>query len=133
MEGRYVEAEKLLKGALDSRRQILGSDHRDTVIASGWLGDLRLRQSRYGEAERILGDAFAFFVRTQPDSWQRYHHEAMFGASLAGGGQLATGRGRLTAGYHGMSRSKGISVEQEKLGLAEAKEWLERFPQPPRQ
>ena len=62
-QGRYGEAEPLLKQALQLNREVLGERHPSTLISLNNLALLYVSQGRYGEAElsglRNLAAAFS--------------------------------------------------------------------------
>lgn len=71
-QGKYAQAESLLKNALESSRQAAGEEHRDTVKFTFALGDLYYRQSKYTQAEPYLTKALDLYRRvlgpTAPDT-----------------------------------------------------------------
>ena len=83
-QGKYADAEQLLTRALESQRRILGNEHRSTQNSLVWLGQVRLQQDKYVQAEANFREALNTYVKTNPDSWQRYNCESLLGASLAG-------------------------------------------------
>ena len=52
-QGRYGEAEPLLKRALDGRERVLGKEHPDTLQSVNNVATLYYAQGRYGEAEPL--------------------------------------------------------------------------------
>ena len=60
-QGRYAEAEPLLKRALAIRERALGLDHPDVGLAHNNLAELYRQQGRYAEAEPLLKRALAIF------------------------------------------------------------------------
>ncbi len=56
-EGRYPEAEQLIRQTLETERRALGPDHSDTLVTLYSLGDLLKKEKRYSEAEKVYRDA----------------------------------------------------------------------------
>ncbi len=57
--GRYAEAEKLLREAIDLRRNDLGGDHLGALVFIHLLGEIHCRQDRPAEAERLFREVLA--------------------------------------------------------------------------
>ena len=57
--GLYGEAERLFREALETRTEILGSDHPDTLTTANWLGIVMFEQSRFNAAALIYKDTLA--------------------------------------------------------------------------
>jgi CHAT domain-containing protein len=56
-QGRYGEAEPLLREALRARREVFGPRHPDTLASLNHLAELYLAQGRYDDAEPLLREA----------------------------------------------------------------------------
>jgi Tfp pilus assembly protein PilF len=56
-QGRYGEAETLLRTALEARRATLGSRHPDTLTSVGAYAAMLVNQGKLGEAEPLLREA----------------------------------------------------------------------------
>jgi tetratricopeptide (TPR) repeat protein len=52
-EGRYPEAERLIRQVIETRRRVLGPDHPDTMTATISLASLYRKEGRYDEAEEL--------------------------------------------------------------------------------
>jgi len=83
-EGKYEDAEQLLTRALEGQRRVLGNEHRSTQNSLVWLGRVRLQQYKYAQAEANFREALSTYLKTNPESWQRYDCQSLLGASLAG-------------------------------------------------
>lgn len=62
-EDRYDDAESLLKGTLEMRRALLGSEHLDVAASLYNLASLYDNQFRFLEAEVLFKEALAIFQR----------------------------------------------------------------------
>ena len=58
-QGKYKQAEPLLRGVLAIREKQLGSEHPDTATSLGNLGALYFAQGKYEQAEPLLQHALA--------------------------------------------------------------------------
>ncbi|MDQ3339527.1 MAG: serine/threonine-protein kinase [Myxococcota bacterium] len=62
--GRLAEAEPLTLQALDIRKRVLGEKHADYATSLTEVGELRLAQARWKEAEKLFADAEQILVET---------------------------------------------------------------------
>lgn len=73
---RLPEAERLFREAFETRRELLGPDHPDTLTSANWLGITVFEQSRFDEAleidhdvlerrQRVLGNTHEDTLKTQ--------------------------------------------------------------------
>jgi tetratricopeptide (TPR) repeat protein len=53
-QGRYGEAERLLKRVLEAEERVFGKEHPSTLISVNNLAELYRIQGRYGEAEPLF-------------------------------------------------------------------------------
>ncbi len=122
-EGKYADAEQLLTRALESQRRILGNEHRSTQNSLVWLGQVRLQQDKYAQAEANFREALNTYVKTNPDSWQRYNCESLLGASLAGERRYGEAEPLLLTAYETMiqRRDKIPAASQPDLESAGTK------------
>jgi predicted Zn-dependent protease len=56
-EGRYAEAEKLMREAFDNEQRTLGSEHPDTLYMMSYLADLVSHEGRCDQAEKLQRQA----------------------------------------------------------------------------
>jgi hypothetical protein len=63
IEGKDALAEELYAKVLEGRRRVLGPDHPDTTKVEGLLGQMRLQEKRYAEAEPLLLSAYQVLVK----------------------------------------------------------------------
>jgi tetratricopeptide (TPR) repeat protein len=72
-EGRYADAEPLIKRSLAIREKVLGRDHPDVARSPNNLADLFERQRHYADAEPLYQRAVAIRERAlgsdHPDLW----------------------------------------------------------------
>jgi len=100
-EGKYTEAQTLFNQALEGRRRVLGPDHSATIDTLGAIGELRLQQRQYSEAERLLREALSG-QNKMGESWTKYKYQALLGRSLAGQGKYGEAEPLLLSGYDGL-------------------------------
>jgi tetratricopeptide (TPR) repeat protein len=56
-QGKYIEAEKLNREALELNRRAHGNDHKDTLVSIGNIGTVLKAQGKYAEAEPFMREA----------------------------------------------------------------------------
>jgi tetratricopeptide (TPR) repeat protein len=100
-EGKYTEAQTLFNQALEGRRRVLGPDHSATTDTPGAIGELRLQQKQYSEAERLLREAVSG-QNKMGESWTKYKYQALLGRSLAGQRKYGEAEPLLLSGYDGL-------------------------------
>jgi tetratricopeptide (TPR) repeat protein len=121
-QGKYAEAEPLFARVLEVWRRILGPQHPLTALALGSLGELRLGQRQYSDAEPFLHEALIKYEKL-PDGWRRYRIQSLLGGSLAGQRKYIEAEPLLLSGYQGMIQRQGAApiearpdVEGEQAG-----------------
>jgi non-specific serine/threonine protein kinase/serine/threonine-protein kinase len=62
--GLFGQAQPLLERAAETRRRVLGPEHRDTLQSIATLADLYINQGRFNEAERLLRPGLEVLQRT---------------------------------------------------------------------
>ena len=101
-ESKYGEAEVLFKKALEGERRVLGPDSPATMNTVASLGELRLQQEQYSEAETLLRVALSVQEEKDRENWRRYNYQILLGASLAGQGKYDEAEPLLLSGYQGL-------------------------------
>jgi len=109
---------------LEARRRLLGDNNLYTAQALGALGEIKLQQGNYSEAEKLLREALQTRQQKSPDAWERYYTESMLGASLSGLGQYSEARPLLTSGYEGMLRHQSSIPVEDLPALKQARAWV---------
>jgi serine/threonine protein kinase len=122
--GQPAEADKLYLRALDGRRAVLGQGHADVGQTLAALGQLRLEQQKYAEAEVSLREAKAVLDKAEPDGWLRYQARSLLGGSLLGQKKYAEAEPLLLEGYEGMKVREARIAAGDKKSLTEALERL---------
>ncbi|MBX3146809.1 MAG: serine/threonine protein kinase [Gemmatimonadales bacterium] len=64
--GQLERADSLLSLALERRRALLGADHADVAASELALGELRIEQARYDDADALVRPALALLERGRP-------------------------------------------------------------------
>jgi len=101
-------------------RRIRGPEHRDTTNVLSSLGQVRLQQQKYAEAESLLRDALTAYEKTVPDDWGRYSIQSLLGASLAGQEKYAEAERLLISGYEGMIQREAMISAPDRTNLRDA-------------
>ena len=85
---------------------MLGAGHPATVDVLTSIGEMRLAQQRYADAEPLLHEAVSLQEENHSDRWERYEAVSLLGASLAGQARFEQAESLLLAGYQGLSQRK---------------------------
>ena len=112
-QGKSQSAERLFREALEGRRRTLGPLHPTTANVLASLGEMKLEQKHFAEAESLLREAIGIYEKSAPTDWRRYHAQAMLGAALAGLGRRVEAGPLLTSAYESLLRKKD-SIPSEK-------------------
>src|SRR5881296_2898279 len=100
--GKLDRADSLLRAALDQRRSLFGSDHSEVAKSLVALGQLRLAQAEYKEAERLIRDGLEMSKRHRPPG-----DPAIASATLALG-QVLEESGQYDAGIKVLEQAVGL-------------------------
>jgi eukaryotic-like serine/threonine-protein kinase len=119
-EGRLAEAEALFASVWSSRRRVLGANHSDTLESATALAETEVKEGKYIDAEPLLHEALSGYVKSDPDSWERFKAQSLLGASLAGQHKFADAEPLLADGYHGMARQTASIPFDERAAIGEA-------------
>jgi tetratricopeptide (TPR) repeat protein len=65
-QGKYEQAEPLIKRALAIRERVLGPDHPDTAISLHWLAYIYSNQGKYEQSELLYQRTLKIFEKTLP-------------------------------------------------------------------
>jgi tetratricopeptide (TPR) repeat protein len=65
-QGRYEQAEPLMKEALEIRKQVLGTNHPDYAASLNNLAMLYYKQSRFDQAIPLIKQALSIWIKTLP-------------------------------------------------------------------
>jgi tetratricopeptide (TPR) repeat protein/predicted Ser/Thr protein kinase len=124
LERRFTEAESMFTNVIDARRRMFGDENSYTAQALASIGELRLDQQKYADAERPLREALHAREKTGPDGWERFYAQCMLGASVAGQGRRSDARPLLDSGYQGLvSRDREIPAEY-RMNLERVRGWI---------
>jgi tetratricopeptide (TPR) repeat protein len=128
---RLDEAIRLSEEALKLLKVKFGPDHPYTLesmdVRAGALGQTRLRQKKYGEAEPLLREYLSYRERLAPHDWSRFHSQSLLGASLLGQKRFGDAEPLLTGGYEGMEQRAAKIPAPLKLHLTEGGERVVRL------
>jgi hypothetical protein len=123
-ESRDREAEPLLTNLLEGRRRVLGKEHPDTLDTLVSLGEVRLRQRHFRNAEGIFREALASYEKVMSDSWQRYWCQSLLGASLARQERTKQAEPLLVSGYEGLLKRQANMEAAEVSRLTKARDLI---------
>jgi tetratricopeptide (TPR) repeat protein len=127
---RLDDAIRLSEEALELYKAKLG-DHptvlRISAIHAGALGQMRLQQKNYADAERLLRENLSFHEQMMPDNWSRFRSASLLGASLLGQKRYADAEPLLIGAYEGLERPEAKVRPMLKRFLTEAGERVVRL------
>jgi hypothetical protein len=95
--------------------------HQDSALADalGRLGELRLEQARYSEAEVALRECLTVLETKLPD-WRTFHARSLLGGSLTEQKKYSTAEPLLLAGFDGMKQRAATIPPPGRIRLPEA-------------
>jgi tetratricopeptide (TPR) repeat protein len=126
-QGKYAQAEPLSLKTLEVRRRVLGDEHPDTLRSMNNLGLLYVDSGKHAEAESLLRAALTSYLKTSPDSWERYNCESLLGASLIGQKKYREAEPLVTGGYEALVQRKTKMPAGSSTTLAEAGQRIVRL------
>jgi hypothetical protein len=85
------------------------------------LGQARLKQRKYVEAETTLRQALSANEATRPDTWQRYNCQSLLGAGLAGQKKFAEAEPLLLTAYSALDQRAAAIPAEDWISLEEAR------------
>jgi tetratricopeptide (TPR) repeat protein len=133
-EGKLEPSRAAFERLLKARERTYGADSPFTVSTQALLGEVRLRQGAYSEANTLLRPAAEYYrhgVGTRM-TWRRYYAEWLLGASLTGPGRNAEGETLLaSAGPKLLQLRESIPSDYRPI-LDEVRQWPERAALPRR-
>ena len=114
----------MFNDVLAARRSLFPANHSNITIVLVSLGELKLGQRKYDEAERLIREALDDQQKTSPDSWRRYYTESLLGSCLTGSGKYEAAEPLLLSGYKGLvARHASMPFENRAL-LNEVRDML---------
>ena len=124
---RFDEAASILTTVIDARRRLLGAENVYTAQALTSLGQVRLDERKYAEAEAPLREAQHVWQKVRPDAWERFFTDCMLAESLAAQGRLADGMPLLDSGFQGLlAHASSIPAESRPV-LEQVRGWKDSF------
>ena len=127
-EARFTEAETTFATVVDARRRLLGADNTYTAQALASLGEVRLDQEKYADAEQPLREALHAREKTGPEGWERYYTQSMLGASLAGQGRSSDARPLFDSGYKGLVAHESAIPAEYRPNVERVRQWMAALP-----
>ena len=96
-----------------------------SVLAS--LGEMKLEQGHYAEAEPPLREAIRIYEKSAPGDWRRYYAQAMLGAVLAGLGRRAEAGPLVASAYQALLPKKDSIPSEKRQILDTVQDWKSRI------
>jgi tetratricopeptide (TPR) repeat protein len=129
-QGRLAGAESIFSKVLEARRRVLGPDNPYTAQVLESLGQLKLEQHAYADAEKLLREAVRAREKRSPNTWERYWGQSMLGASLVGLGRHDEAKPLLTSGYQGMLERQNTIPAENRRALERGRDSLRLLTNP---
>jgi tetratricopeptide (TPR) repeat protein len=115
-QGRFADAEKLLRETLDIKRHVLAPEHPSILSSMGSLGMVLTRQGRFAEGEKLLRETLEIQRRVlgprHPDATTSEYNVVVTNA-LAGKREEALGLLRENID-HGLTVSDALEMEKDR-------------------
>ncbi len=127
IEGKFADAEALLRDALEGFHQLLAPDHPLRLQGLTAFARVLLAQKKYADAERTLREVVAIREKTAPNDWRRYDAMSLLGSSVAGRRAFAEAERLLVDGYQGMHERIATIPAFHRDSLADAGTRLVEF------
>ena len=80
-------------------------------------------RTKFAGAETLAREALTNWEKTRPDSWRRYHSEALLGAILAGQRRYSEAEALLISGVQGLQQREASVPADDRQVLRDAGEW----------
>ena len=116
--GEYIEAESLLRGALDIQLEVLKPDHPRLATTRVYLAEVLLATSQINEAleHAQLGEA-SLSTSLGPDHWRTTVAKQTHGAALLAMGQHSDAEKLLLESYEKIREDPAVSPDSITKGL----------------
>ena len=118
-EGRYGEAESLLVKVVDAQRRVLSPTDLATSKSLVALGEARLREQKYSEAETPLREAFRSYEKLNA-GWRLHDSQSLLGESLSGQEKYGEAEPLLLTGYRGLAEQQGTIPAESRSVIEQA-------------
>jgi eukaryotic-like serine/threonine-protein kinase len=118
-QGKLTDADTLYIRIREVHRR--GRDAEDEYTLCK-LGQLRLQQRKYADAETFLRDAVNVFEKASSNSWSRYHCQSLLGGTMTEQKRFPDAEPLLISGYEGILERQATIVAPDLFNLDEAGE-----------
>jgi len=123
-EGKWAEAEALLREALVLHRAMFAADHPRVASTLASLTHVLVDEGKFAEAELPARECVRIREEKLPDNWLTFNAQSLLGGSLLGQKKYAEAEPLLLSGYDGMKQREDKIPE---VGKPRIKEALERL------
>ena len=119
--GQYEKAEPYREQDVRRSIQQFGEAHGSTAARLQLLGENRLAQKKYAEAESVLREILVIRSKAPSTGWLESNVKSLVGQALAGQEKFAEAQSLLVDGYNGLKDSEeGIPKHRRGEVLADA-------------
>jgi serine/threonine protein kinase/tetratricopeptide (TPR) repeat protein len=122
--GRTAEGALLVKENIEAARKWYSVDSPPLATALDESGSAFLELQAWSDAEAVLRESLAIWVRKQPDAWTTFNTRAMLGRALLGQKKYVAAEPLLVQGYQGMTLRADMIPPIHEVRLTEALEGL---------
>jgi WD40 repeat protein/serine/threonine protein kinase len=117
---RPADAERLAESLVEECRVRRGAEHELTIDFLALLGQTRLMQRKFAEAEPPLRECVELRAIQVPDDWTHFNSRSMLGGALLGQHKYADAEPLLVQGYEGIKVRMAQLPPEAQDRLAEA-------------
>jgi tetratricopeptide (TPR) repeat protein len=122
-QGRFGEAEQVLRDTLVLFSQHLRPDHQYIASAEHYLGEAQLAQRKYREAEIVLTAATERWKRSGAPAWRSARSASALGEALSGLGRTDEAEQYLVDSYRELNSDPGADRDTKRV----ARERVSKF------
>jgi tetratricopeptide (TPR) repeat protein len=123
-QGNYAQAEPLYFKILESFRRTKGQEHPETLETARLAGLLLVLMQKYTDAETLLRTSAEGYRKTNPNVWNGYSAQSLYGAALAGEKRYADAEALLISGFEGMAARKAKIRAHDRPTLEQVGQWV---------
>ena len=117
----------MYRQVLEARRRVLVPDHPRIARVLASLGELKLEQEDYREAQAFLRQALQIRDKATPNAWERYYAQSLLGAALAGKRKYTEAEPLLLSGYRGLQQRRDFMPFENRGNVQRARQEIFRL------
>ena len=122
-----TEAEPILRNVIEVRRRVLGEKHPNTANGLALLGEMKMDEKQYGEAEMLLRQALSIQETEAPNEWKRFYNQGLLGEVLNRVGQRTEAKVLLQSAVEGLLQRQETIPHEKEPAIEAIKRWNSKF------